>query len=101
MINLKLRKSDKLDPLEVEVKDVKATLHNANESINGLKAENVALRLQVKSLEESLNASKIDYATIKNRVIDIQARSVRENLIFYGIEQTENNETGLYSEGFK
>ena len=58
MINLKLHKLDKLDTLEVEVKEVKATLQNANESINGLKAEKVALKLQVKALEESLNASK-------------------------------------------
>ena len=86
MINLKL---SKLGTLEVEVKEVKATLHNANESINGLKAENVALKMQVKSLEESLNTSKKDFAAMKERVIDIQARSMRENLIFYGIEETE------------
>ena len=65
MINLKLSKLDKLDTLEVEVKEVKATLHNANESINGLKAENVALKMQVKSLEESLNTSKKDFAAMK------------------------------------
>ena len=98
MINLKLSKLDKLDTLEVEVKEVKATLYNANESINGLKAENVALKMQVKSLEESLNTSKKDFAAMKERVIDIQARSMRENLIFYGIEETENHEAGLYSE---
>ena len=51
MINLKLSKLDKLDTLEVEVevevkvKEVKATLHNANDSTNGLKAENVALKM--------------------------------------------------------
>ena len=75
MINLKLSKLDKLDTLEVEVevKEVKATLHNANESINGLKAENVTLKMQVKSLEESLNTSKKDFAAMKERVIDIQA----------------------------
>ena len=49
-------------------------------------------------MEESLNASKKEYATIKERVIDIQARSMRENLIFYGIEETENHEARLYSE---
>ena len=95
---MKLSKLDKLDTPEVEVKEVKATLHNANESINGLKAENVALKMQVKSLEESLNTSKKDFAAMKERVIDIQARSMRKNLIFYGIEETENHEAGLYSE---
>ena len=89
---------DKLDTPEVEVKEVKATLQNASESINGLKAENVPLKLQVKALDKSLNASKKEYATIKERVIDIQARSMRENLIFYGIEEMENHEAGLYSE---
>ena len=54
MINLKLRKLDKLDTVEVEIKEVKATLHNVKESINRLKAANVALKMQVKSLEESL-----------------------------------------------
>ena len=31
-------------------------------------------------------------------MIDIQARSMRGNLIFYGIEEMENHEAGLYSE---
>ena len=35
---------------------------------------------------------------MKERVIDIQARSMRENLIFYGIEERENHEAGLYSD---
>ena len=65
MINLKLHKLDKLDTLEVEVKEVKATFQNANESINGLKAENVALKLHVKALDKFSNAIKKEYATIK------------------------------------
>ena len=35
---------------------------------------------------------------MKERMIDIQARSMQENLIFYDIEETENHKAGLHSE---
>ena len=73
-----LSKLDKLDIMERTIRVLNLSVTTANESIDQMKAENTDLKKEI--------------ATLKDRVIDIQSRSMRNNSIFYGIEEHERLE---------
>ena len=59
--------------MERTISDLNLSVATANESIDKIKAENIGLNKET--------------ATLKDHVIDIQRHSMRNNLIFNGIEE--------------
>ena len=95
---VQLGKLDKLESIEEMVKENNKSLREAQKEIRLVKEENVKLREKVTGLEEKvaildsqLGGEKFE--KLENRVIDIQARSMRDNLVFFNVEETENEQT--------
>ena len=95
---IQLNKLEKLEIIEEMVRENNKSLKEAQTEIRKVKEENVKLREKVTSLEEKvaildsqLGGEKFE--KLESRVIDIQARSMRDNLVFFNVEETENEQT--------
>ncbi len=90
----KLAKLDEIDhrvkSIESDLKDMKKSIEFVHGEVNDLKEEN-----KIRKEKETLTDNRIDQleelnATLKDRVIDLQARSMRDNLIFYNISEKKD-----------
>ncbi len=69
---------------------MKKSIEFVHGEVNDLKEEN-----KIRKEKETLTDNRIDQleelnATLKDRVIDVQARSMRDNLIFYNISEKKD-----------
>ncbi|KAL0165957.1 hypothetical protein M9458_037801, partial [Cirrhinus mrigala] len=64
------------------------SLEFSQQQVETLTAENASLRDSVKSLTENVTHLSEENKKIKETVIDLQARSMRDNLVFSGIPES-------------
>ena len=92
IIMLRLEKLNVLDQLVVQVTNLTKSLEFCHESIAELKRENVKLRTRVTELgrdnTEQQRAAKADH----DALVDLTWRSMRDNLLFYSIPETTNDD---------
>ncbi len=74
--------------LHREFKSLRESLEFSQQQVETLAAENASLRDSVKSLTENMTHLSEDNKKIKETVIDLQARSMRDNLVFSGIPES-------------
>lgn len=65
-----------------------------------LAAENGMLRELVKSLTKNVTKLNTDNKKIKGTVIDLQVRSIRDNLVFSGITESAGEDVEATVRGF-
>ncbi|XP_072573290.1 uncharacterized protein [Paramormyrops kingsleyae] len=84
-----------LEILHREFQAMRESLEFSQKQVETLAKENAALRESVKSLTEGLGQLSLENKKIKEAVLDLQARSMRDNLVFAGIPEAadENPET--------
>ena len=75
MFTTVIKKLEKLDNIEADMKEIKKSLDYARAEMEDLKNENKLM--------------KLDQATLRDKVIDLQARSMRCNLLFFNIPESE------------
>lgn len=81
-----------MELLHQEFQAMRESLEFSQQQVISLAAENKTLRESVKSLTEGLNQLSKDNKYLKGTVLDLQARSMRDNLVFSGIpEQAEED----------
>ena len=87
MINSRMQdiqnRLDGLNNLEQFVNGIKHELHGINNSIQGVMC-------QTSNMDKRLHAVETYQAKTNEVIIDIQARSMRDNLIFTNIEESDN-----------
>ncbi|KAL3969407.1 suppressor of tumorigenicity protein 14 [Sarotherodon galilaeus] len=83
--------------LHREFKCLRESLEFSQQQVETLAAENATLRESVKCLTENVTQLNRENKKIKETVIDLQARSMRDNLVFSGIPEAagEDAETTL------
>ncbi len=74
--------------LHREFKSLRNHWNSASSRWKTLAAENASLRDSVKSLTENMTHLSEENKKIKETVIDLQARSMRDNLVFSGIPES-------------
>ncbi len=74
--------------LHREFKSLRESLEFSQQQVETLAAENASLRDSVKSLTENMTHLSEENKKIKETVIDLQARSMRDNLVFSGIPES-------------
>ncbi|KAL0151947.1 hypothetical protein M9458_052754 [Cirrhinus mrigala] len=74
--------------LHREFKSLRGSLEFSQQQVETLAAENASLRDSVKSLTENVTHLNEENKKIKETVIDLQARSMRDNLVFSGIPES-------------
>ena len=75
--------SDKLEKVSESVDGVKEDVHDIKDRIFYLQAENDALKSENRQMKEKMEC-------LEKKVDDLEGRSKRDNLIFYGIPRREN-----------
>ncbi|CAB4036793.1 Hypothetical predicted protein, partial [Paramuricea clavata] len=93
----KLGKLDIIDgrmiSMEQELKQVKESLEYACAEVETLKKENAELKKSDSETKERLAKVEEQNSTLNSRVIDLQARSMRDNLMFYNLPEREDENT--------
>ncbi len=74
--------------LHHEFKSLRESLEFSQQKVETLAAENASLRDSVKSLTKNVTHLSEENKKIKETVIDLQARSMRDNLVFSGITES-------------
>lgn len=71
-----------------EIKELKASLEFTYQQIGDLQRDNAELRSVVSSISSEVDLLKKENKLLKETVLDVQSRSMRDNLIFSGIPET-------------
>ena len=96
MFEIIMGKLSKLDDIDSRVKSIENDLKNMKDSVEfvhaevkDLKKENESRKAGEKIMDERVKKLEELNSTLRNRVIDLQARSMRDNLIFYNENVTD------------
>ena len=79
--------------VEQDLKDVKDSIEFAHAEIYELKEDNEARKNVDDETRQRIEKLEKDNAILNNSVIDLKARSMCDNLIFYNIEEHEHENT--------
>lgn len=82
------KKLDLLVSMHEEIKDMRKSLEFAHNQIETLQKSNQDLQASVKTLTQGLQNITAENKLMKETILDIQTRSMRDNLIFSGIPET-------------
>ncbi|KAK3082916.1 hypothetical protein FSP39_009009 [Pinctada imbricata] len=77
--------SEKLDEISKNSKDFSDRIQKISKGTESIRSENIALKANIRGLKEEME-------NVKERQIELQARSMRENLIFHGIDESAEGE---------
>lgn len=95
-----MEKLSKLDSIEIrmksleqELKDVKDSITFVHAEVEDIKKENEQLKISEGETKKRIENLEQLNSTLNNRVIDLQARSMRDNLIFYNIKESHGEDT--------
>ena len=87
------KKLDILIPLHQEVKEITRSLEFAHEHIMTLQTANKELHSSVQILTDQMQKITAENKLLKETVLDLQTRSMRDNLIFSGLPEANNENT--------
>ena len=96
MFSTMMTKLQKLDTIENNINDLKHSLEYAQAEIADLRKENEEIKSKHDMVMKKINSLERDNATIqsmRNKIIDLQARSMRDNLLFFNIPEHEKENT--------
>jgi peptidoglycan hydrolase CwlO-like protein len=77
-----MTKLEKLDAIEADMKEIKHSLEFAHAEIADLKKENDTSKANQAEAKEKIEKLEQDNTTLRNKIVDLQARSMRDNLLF-------------------
>ncbi|KAM3619221.1 uncharacterized protein V6R79_004722 [Siganus canaliculatus] len=89
-IKLQLQKLDLLEQLSTDVKELKHSVEFNNSLIEVLKADNASLRSEVNNLKQLTAELQKDKINMANSILDLQCRSMRDNIVIHGLAEVEN-----------
>ena len=93
MFMIMMGKLEKLDGIEADMKEIKHSLEYAHAEIADLKRENETTRANQEQATTKLEKLEKDNATLRDKIVDIQARSMRDNLLFFNIPEQDKEIT--------
>jgi septal ring factor EnvC (AmiA/AmiB activator) len=95
-LKIVMKKLDKLDviegrmkTLEEDLRDVKTSMKYAHAQITDLKTSHEITMTFNKETKDRLDKLEKENADLNNGIIDLKARSMRDNLIFYNLPEIE------------
>lgn len=88
-IKRQLQKLDSLEQLTND-KELKASVEFNNSLIEVLKTDNASLRTEVNSLKRLTAELQKDKVSMSKSILDLQCRSMRDNITFHGVPEAKN-----------
>lgn len=89
-IDEKLKKLDKLDIMANDIKDLKVTVQTTVDLLQQTRDDMEVMRVKVKKLETSVNHISRENTKMKEKMLEMTTRSMRDNLIFTGIPEKKD-----------
>jgi small-conductance mechanosensitive channel len=80
-------------PIESDMKQIKHSLEFAHAEINDLKKEQETAKASSNDAKKRIEKLEEDNATLRGKIVDIQARSMRDNLLFFNIPENDKENT--------
>lgn len=99
-INERLGKLDILVELQNDLRELKKSLEFSQAQIEDLRKENDSLKGTVLTIQKEMKIIQKESRQYKAALLDIQCRSMRENVIFSGLDETENDNPELVLRDF-
>ena len=93
MFSTMMKKLEKLDAIESDMKQIKHSLEFAHAEINDLKKEQETAKASSNDAKKRIEKLEEDNATLRDKIVDIQARSMRDNLLFFNIPENDKENT--------
>ena len=93
MFTAMMAKLEKLDNIEADMKEIKHSLEFAHQEIADLRKENEANKAKQERDRARIDKLEEDNATLRTKMVDLQARSMRDNLLFFNIPEREQENT--------
>ena len=93
MFETVMKKLEKLDNIETDVKEIKKSLEFAHAEIDDLKKENESMKVSQAKTEERVETLERERNALRDKVIDLQARSMRDNLLFFNMPENKDENT--------
>ncbi|KAL7375566.1 hypothetical protein ABVT39_019873 [Epinephelus coioides] len=90
-IDEKLKKLDKLDILANDIKDLKVIVQTTVDLLQQTHDDVEVMRGKVKKLETSVNHISRENIKMKEKMLEMMTRSMRDNLIFTGIPEKKDD----------
>lgn len=87
-----LKKLDLLHEMIQDIGDLKTSVDFTNKLIEDLKKENAALRSTVDSLQTETTRLTSENKQLKAEMLDLQCRSMRNNVVIWGIKEEEKED---------
>ena len=81
-----LKKLDLLHDMSRDITDLKTSVDFTNKLIEELKEENATLKLTVNALQTDVERLSIKNKRMKADMLDLQCRSMRNNVVIMGIK---------------
>ncbi|KAM9753660.1 uncharacterized protein ACNS7B_006879 [Menidia menidia] len=89
-----------LEILHKEFQALRESLEFSQQQVEMLAAENATLRDSVKSLTEGMSRVSQENKKIKETILDLQARSMRDNIVVAGIPEQQDEDPELVIKSF-
>ena len=75
-----------------KVTELQRSIEFAHDEVEDIKKENVELKKQVKNMSRKVGQLTDGKERVTAKIIDLQARSVRDNLLFFGIHEEKKED---------
>ena len=94
------KKLDMLITIHEEINSMRQSLEFAHNQIETLQQSNQDLKTSVATLTQQMQNVTVENKQMKETILDIQTRPMRDNLIFSGIPETTPDNPGPYIQNF-
>ena len=88
-----MTKLEKLDAIESDMKEIKLSLEYGHAEITDLKEENEKIKTDQNKERERIQKLEEDNNVLRRKIVDLQARSIGDNLLFFNIPENERENT--------
>ena len=93
MFSTMMSKLEKLDIIEHDIKELKRSLEYTHAEISDLRKENEEIKLNQNTAKEKIASLERENATMCSKIVDLQAGSMRDKLLFFNIPETAEENT--------
>ena len=93
MFEAVMKKLEKVDNIKTDVREIKKSLEFAHAEIVDLKKENESMKVNQAKTEERIETLERERNAFRDKVIDLQARSMRDNLLFFNMPESKDENT--------
>ena len=93
MFETVMKKLEKLDNIDTDMKEIKKLLEFAHAEIDDLRKENASIKIKQVKTEERIETLERKRNSLCDIVINLQARSMHYNLLFFNMPENKDENT--------